>query len=81
MDACFKHLRVGGIVLWTPWQGNRWRAALNSFVDDSTLTETPMGAKWRQKIQAWTTNESKTTGADGKITVNGVHGKYKISFG
>jgi hypothetical protein len=80
MDVAFKHPRVGGVVLWTPWQGNRWREDLNSFLVDSNTTETPMGKKWLEKINGWTTNETKTTGADGKVTVNGVHGKYKITF-
>ena len=80
MDVCFKHPRVGGIVLWTPWEGNRWRETLNSFVVDSNLTETPMGAKWLQKINVWTTNDTQTTGTDGRIAVTGIHGEYKITL-
>lgn len=80
MDVCFEHERVGGICLWTPWEGNRWRENLNSFVLDTNLNETPMGAKWLEKIQGWTTNTTETTDNDGKLSVNGVHGKYVISF-
>jgi len=80
MDVCFSHPRVGGIVLWTPYQGNRWREQLTSYVVDTSLAEVPMGAKWREKIAAWTTNETKTTGADGKIAVTGFQGKYRITY-
>lgn len=80
MDVCFEHERVGGICLWTPWEGNRWREDLNSYLLDTNLVETPMGTKWLEKIQGWTTNATEATGSDGKLTVNGVHGEYVISF-
>ncbi|MBN1604764.1 MAG: endo-1,4-beta-xylanase [Chitinispirillaceae bacterium] len=80
MNTFFNHERVGGIVLWTPWQGNRWREQLKSFVVDSSLNETPLGKMWREKIESWTTKEMiKTTGDDGKVALTGVHGEYKIT--
>lgn len=80
LDVCFNHERVGGVCLWTPWEGNRWRENLNSFVLDTNFNETPMGAKWLEKIKGWTTNETEKTDDDGKVAVKGVHGEYKISF-
>jgi hypothetical protein len=29
-EYLLNHERVGGIVLWTPWQGNRWREQLRA---------------------------------------------------
>jgi GH35 family endo-1,4-beta-xylanase len=80
MNTLFNYERVGGIILWTPWEGNRWRKELKSFVVDSTFNETPLGKKWREKIEGWTTKETKTTGSDGKISLTGIHGEYKISL-
>lgn len=81
MDACFSHSRVGGIVLWAPWEGNLWRSDLNSFVVDSNFNETPMGTTWLQKIDEWTTAvQNVQTDADGKYSFDGFYGKYKISF-
>jgi GH35 family endo-1,4-beta-xylanase len=79
MNTFFNHQRVGGIVLWTPWEGNRWRNTLKSFVVDSSFKETPLGKKWREKIESWTTKATKTTGSDGKISLTGIHGEYRIS--
>ena len=80
MDVCFAHEKVGGIILWTFWQGNLWRETLTSYLVDKNFSESAMGTKWREKISEWTTNTTGTSDADGKVTFNGFYGKYLLTI-
>ncbi|MBN1575864.1 MAG: endo-1,4-beta-xylanase [Chitinispirillaceae bacterium] len=78
MRASFAHPRIGGLMLWVWWEGNRWRP-YTSFLVDSNFTENELGAKWRAVRNEWRTNLADTTDAEGKISFRGFHGKYAAS--
>jgi GH35 family endo-1,4-beta-xylanase len=81
LTMCFANQRVGGFMLWTPWAGNRWREHYTSYLFDSTFTETPMGARWLELIDGWTTpDQQAATGSEGSFSFNGYYGTYRIAF-
>ncbi|MBN1309577.1 MAG: endo-1,4-beta-xylanase [Chitinispirillaceae bacterium] len=78
MRSCFAHPRIGGLLLWVWWEGNRWRP-YTSFLVDSNFTENELGARWREVRNEWRTNIGGTTSAEGTFGFRGFHGKYEVS--
>jgi GH35 family endo-1,4-beta-xylanase len=74
--SAFAYPRMGGFVLWAWWEGNQWKPTLSSFVVDSNLIETEIGARWRALRDGWRTNLTQTTNANGEVSFKGFHGKY-----
>ena len=78
MRTCFAHPRVGGLVLWVWWEGNRWRP-YTSFLVDSNFTENDLGERWRTVRDSWKTATEGTLDAGGGFGFRGFHGDYVAS--
>jgi GH35 family endo-1,4-beta-xylanase len=80
MRTCFAHPRVGGLVLWIWWEGNRWRDTYTSFLLDSNYTENELGLRWRTVRDSWKTTTSGTVNSDGQFSFKGFQGQYIASI-
>jgi len=77
MRTCFAHPRVGGLVLWVWWEGNRWRP-YTSFLVDSNYTENELGARWRTVRSGWRSATSGNVGNDATFSFRGFYGQYRV---
>jgi GH35 family endo-1,4-beta-xylanase len=80
MRACFAHQKVGGFIIWAPWEGSLWRDYLTSYLFDKDFNETAAGKKWRDLITEWTTVTAASTNTSGALTFTGYQGKYIASI-
>ncbi|MBN1294219.1 MAG: endo-1,4-beta-xylanase [Candidatus Latescibacteria bacterium] len=80
----FSHPSVEGFMLWGFWDGRHWRNTERYGLDKAGLwcedwSEKPAAQTWRRLIfKEWRTNETVMTNIDGRATVRGFLGDYRI---
>jgi GH35 family endo-1,4-beta-xylanase len=75
---CFSHPNVEGIIMWGFMQDQMWRS--DAYLVTSTGTLTERGVRYEALMDEWTTNDSNTTDASGRVSFRGFHGTYRITL-
>ncbi|MDD5063982.1 MAG: endo-1,4-beta-xylanase [Phycisphaerae bacterium] len=75
---CFSHPSVEGIIMWGFLEGSMWRA--DAYLVDASWNLTVRGERYEDLMDEWTTNDSDTTDASGKVSFRGFHGTYQITL-
>lgn len=78
LTLVFSHPQFTGFQLWGFWEGAHWkpRAAMIR----SNWEEKPAAAAWRSLVlDQWQTDETRTTGSDGRVRGRGFLGDYDIT--
>ncbi len=79
MRTFYSHPMVEGVVMWAWWEGNKWREELNSTVANEDFSNTPLGDRYLELMEKWTSQDSSQTNEEGKYSFTGHHGKYEIT--
>ncbi len=78
MTAVFAHPAVNGFVMWGFWEGAHWRPDAALFRRDWSIK--PNGAMYKRLVfQEWWTRDHGVTDSQGRATVRGFLGKYRIT--
>jgi GH35 family endo-1,4-beta-xylanase len=75
---CFSHPNVEGIIMWGFMESQMWRSNAHLITSTGALTE--RGFRYVDLLDEWTTNDSNTTDASGKVSFRGFHGTYRITL-
>ena len=75
---CFSHPSVEGIIMWGFWDGSQWRA--NAQLVETDWTINAAGQRYESLLAEWTTSDSNTSNASGKVNYRGFHGTYDITL-
>lgn len=77
LTISFAHPSLKGFLMWGFWDGAHWMNNAPLFNLDWTLK--PIGAAFIDQVfHQWWTNTSGSADADGKVTLRGFKGKYKL---
>ncbi|MGB3722409.1 MAG: endo-1,4-beta-xylanase [Pacificimonas sp.] len=80
LTAAFSHPSVNGFVTWGWWEGDHWRPSAAMLRTD--WSPKPNFLAWRQLLFGdWWTDETLTTGADGRVSLRGFLGEYCVEAG
>jgi GH35 family endo-1,4-beta-xylanase len=75
---CFSHPSVEGIIMWGFMEGQMWRE--NAYLINTSYNLTVRGQRYEALMNEWTTKDSDTTDALGKVSFRGFHGTYRIKL-
>lgn len=75
---CFSHPSVEGIIMWGFMEGQMWRT--DAYLIDTSYNLTERGERYEALMDEWTTTDSNTTNASGKVSFRGFHGTYQITL-
>jgi len=75
---CFSHPSVEGILMWGFWEGANWIPVSSLYKRD--WSPAPAALAYQNLIfKEWWTEESGTTGVDGKFAASAFFGIYKVT--
>jgi len=78
LTLTFSHPKFTGFQVWGFWEGAHWKPRAAMIRQD--FSEKPAAAIWRQLVlNDWQTDETRTTGADGRVRGRGFLGDYDIT--
>ncbi len=78
LTAVFSQPQVLGFQMWGFWEGAHWRPGAAMYRRD--WTEKPNGAAYRDLVlNQWWTDDTRTTGADGRVRGRGFLGDYDLT--
>ena len=78
LTAMFSHATTDGVVMWTFWRVNHWKANASLWRADWTIK--PVGEAWQKLVKdEWTTRAMGAADGKGQYQVRGFKGEYRIT--
>lgn len=78
LTAMFSHPSTDGVVMWTFWRVNHWKANASLWRADWTIK--PVGEAWQKLVKNdWTTRAMGASDGKGQYQVRGFKGQYRIT--